>query len=235
MPVYELTDECRFPAPHLAMRSGLLAIGGDLSVERLVTAYANGIFPWFSDDDPILWWSPDPRYIITADSLHISKRLARRLRHNPFTLRMDTAFEAVIDECARPRGEGRETTWITAEMRAAFVELHRRGLAHSVECWQGATLAGGLYGMALGRIFFGESMFANADDASKVALVALVRQLDAWGFELIDCQLGNAHLERLGAFPMPRAQFLRILSRNDATGHRPGLWQFDDDMILTQG
>jgi len=231
MPVYHLTDECRFPAPHLALRSGLLAVGGDLSVERLILAYASGIFPWYSEGDPILWWSPDPRYLITAESLRVSKRLARTLRRAPYTITMDTAFEQVIAECARPRGGDRDSTWITQEMQAAFIDLHQHGIAHSVECWKDGQLAGGLYGVALGRIFSGESMFANEPDASKVALVTLVRQLTAWGFECIDCQLGNPHLESLGAFPVPRAQFLERLARNRPESRGVGPWRLDPDII----
>ena len=231
MPVYHLTDECRFPAPHLALPSGLLAVGGDLSIDRLLLAYASGIFPWYSEGDPILWWSPDPRYIITPESLHVSRRLARTLRRSPYTVTMDTAFAEVIAECARPRGEGRETTWITPEMQEAFIGMHHHGVAHSVECWEDGELAGGLYGVAIGRIFSGESMFANQPDASKIALVCLMHQLTAWGFEFIDCQLGNPHLHSLGAFPVSRAAFQDRLRRNSPEAVRLGRWHFDDDIV----
>lgn len=231
MPVYQLSEECRFPAPHLALRSGLLAVGGDLRVERLILAYASGIFPWYSEGDPILWWSPDPRYIITTESLHISRRLARTLRRAPYAVTMDTAFERVIAECARPRGGDRDATWITAEMEEAFIELHRHGVAHSVECWQDGELAGGLYGVAVGRVFSGESMFANRPDASKVALVHLAHQLAAWEFDCIDCQLGNPHLESLGAFPIPRGRYLERLRHTRPAADRVGPWRLDADIV----
>jgi leucyl/phenylalanyl-tRNA--protein transferase len=189
---------------------GLLAGGGDLSPERLVAAYRRGIFPWFSQGQPVLWWSPDPREVLFPGEFRISRSLARTLRSGRLTTTHDQAFEAVIDACAAPR-PGAHGTWITPGMRDAYVELHRRGLAHSIETWEAGALVGGLYGVATGRIFCGESMFSRADDASKVALAALVAAAPQRGFELIDCQMPSAHLRSLGSRPLPRARFLSYL------------------------
>jgi leucyl/phenylalanyl-tRNA---protein transferase len=190
--------------------NGLLAAGGDLSVARLVEAYGSGIFPWFNEDQPILWWSPDPRMVLFPAELKVSRSLAKTLRNSRFEVRADTAFRHVIQSCRMPRRH-QAGTWITAPMVEAYCELHRAGIAHSVETWLNAELVGGLYGVALGRAFFGESMFAHATDASKVALVTLVRQLERWGFEVIDCQMNTAHLASFGAREIPRAEFTRRL------------------------
>ena len=197
-----------FPDPELALDrpNGLLATGGDLDSRRLLCAYRRGIFPWFSDGQPILWWSPDPRAVLWPDTLRIGRTLRRRMRREAFTVTVDTAFDRVIRECAAPR-PGQDGTWITREMVDAYARLHRAGHAHSVECWRGAELAGGLYGVAIGRAFFGESMFSRVTDASKVALVHLC----ALGFGLIDCQLPNPHLARLGAVEVDRRRFLALL------------------------
>ena len=194
----------------LAEPNGLLAAGADLSLPRLLEAYRNGIFPWFSQDQPILWWSPDPRMVLFPAKLKVSRSLARTLRNANFEVRADTAFDAVVEGCRQPR-RGESGTWITEEMAKAYGNLHRAGFAHSVETWLDGKLVGGLYGVALGRAFFGESMFARVSDASKVALVALARQLQHWGFGVIDCQMNTAHLASLGASEIPRAEFTRRL------------------------
>ena len=213
MALYRLTREPVFPDPELAEPDGLLAVGGDLSPERLVAAYAAGIFPWYSDDLPILWWSPDPRLVLFPEELHVSRSLRRTLRSGRFLVRSDTAFEQVIDRCAgRPR-PGQEGTWITPEMAEAYLRLHGLGLAHSIEAWEGGALAGGLYGVALGAAFFGESMFADRPDASKVALARLVEWLRSHRFEMVDCQVRTEHMVRLGAREIPRREFLLRLAR----------------------
>ena len=204
--------------------NGLLAAGGDLSVARLVEAYGSGIFPWFNEDQPILWWSPDPRMVLFPAELKVSRSLARTLRNSRFEVRADTAFRHVIQSCRMPRRH-QAGTWITAPMVEAYCELHRAGIAHSVETWLNAELVGGLYGVALGRAFFGESMFANVTDASKVALVTLVRQLERWGFEVIDCQMNTAHLASFGAREIPRAEFTRRLRELIHYPSVPAPWQ----------
>jgi leucyl/phenylalanyl-tRNA---protein transferase len=217
-----------FPDVSLALRDpdGLLAMGGDLSVERLLQAYRSGIFPWFGPRQPILWWSPDPRLVLFPEALRISRSLSRVLRRNSFAVTLDTAFEAVIEQCA-VRRPGQAGTWITAEMRSAYLQLHAAGHAHSVECWQEGVLVGGLYGVAVGRIFFGESMFTRANDASKVAFVRLVQQLRDWDFPLVDCQVHTRHLESLGATGIPRDEFVQWLSVHCARDPVAGRWQFD--------
>lgn len=213
MPLFQLTDIPLFPPPELAEPEGLLAIGGDLSPPRLLLAYSMGIFPWFNDGDPILWWSPDPRCIIEPDGVQVSRSLGKVLRRGTFRVTFDRSFREVISACAEVRRGGGEGTWITAEMIEAFCRLHELGYAHSVECWRGEVLAGGLYGVSLGRCFFGESMFHRETDASKVAFVTLVHRLREMEFELIDGQLPTPHLESLGARNIPRPEFLRRLRR----------------------
>ena len=217
-----------FPPLSHALRepNGLLAAGGDLSIERLLEAYRRGIFPWFSDGDPILWWSPDPRMVLFPAELKISRSLAKTLRRNRFRLTADRAFGEVIDACRAPR-PGQDGTWITGQMSAAYRRLHEAGHAHSVEAWLDDELAGGLYGVALGRAFFGESMFARVTDASKVALVALVRQLARWRFGLIDCQMNTPHLASLGAREIPREDFARRLAGLVDYAPVPGPWRID--------
>jgi len=207
---------------------GLLAIGGDLSVTRLVNAYRRGIFPCFSAGDPILWWSPDPRTTLFPERLRISRTLRKTLRKGRFGATMDRDFDAVITDCAQPRAES-GGTWLVPEMIAAYRRLHRRGVAHSVEVWQDGVLAGGFYGVTIGRVFFGESMFTRISDASKVALVHLCGRLAAWGFRLIDCQVLTAHLIRMGTEQIPRADFIRLLERWCSSPDRPGSW--DDGRI----
>ncbi|MGQ0578048.1 MAG: leucyl/phenylalanyl-tRNA--protein transferase [Betaproteobacteria bacterium] len=194
----------------LAEPNGLLAAGADLSLPRLLEAYRKGIFPWFSADQPILWWSPDPRMVLFPAELRVSRSLGRTLHKTRFEVRADTAFTKVLEGCRQPR-RGESGTWITEEMAQAYGELHRAGFAHSVESWLDGELVGGLYGVALGRAFFGESMFNLVSDASKVALVALARQLEHWGFGVIDCQMNTAHLASFGAREIPRAEFTRSL------------------------
>lgn len=194
----------------LAEPNGLLAAGADLSLPRLLEAYRNGIFPWFAQDQPILWWSPDPRMVLFPAELKVSRSLARTMRNTRFEVRADTAFDEVIAGCRQPR-RGESGTWITEEMAEAYGALHRAGFAHSVETWLDGELVGGLYGVALGRAFFGESMFTRVSDASKVALVALARQLAHWRFGVIDCQMNTAYLASFGAREIPRAEFTRRL------------------------
>lgn len=191
--------------------AGLLAAGGDLSPERLQAAYARGIFPWYSEGEPVLWWSPEPREVLLPARFHRSRSLERTLRRGVFRITVNTAFGAVIEACAAARAAG-GGTWITPAMRAAYRELHALGIAHSVEAWAGDELAGGLYGVRTGRVFSGESMFSRRDDASKAALAWLVAECPAAGIELIDCQMPSAHLRSLGSGPMPRAQFLEFLA-----------------------
>ncbi len=203
-----------FPDPQTAETDpdGLLAVGGDLSPARLINAYRRGIFPWYSAGQPILWWSPDPRMVLFPERLHVSRSLRRTLRRGEYQITFDRDFGAVIRACAEVPRPGQEGTWITPEMMEAYETLHRLGLAHSVEAWYRGELAGGLYGVALGRIFFGESMFSTRSDASKVAFVHLVRSLQAAGSPLIDCQVHTDHLASLGAAPLPRARFLELLA-----------------------
>jgi len=217
-----------FPAAERALRqpNGLLAAGADLSPDRILAAYRNGIFPWFSEGEPILWWSPDPRMVLVPAELRIRRSLARSVRNRGYEVRIDTAFEAVLDGCAAPRhGAGMHPgTWLGPEMRAAYTQLHRLGHAHSFETWLDGRLVGGLYGLALGRMFYGESMFAHATDASKVALAALCAQLQQRGFPLVDCQMNTSHLASLGAREMPRAEFLRQVRALVNYGDPPGPW-----------
>jgi len=209
-----LRPDAPFPPLSAALvdPNGLLAAGGDLAPERLIAAYRRGIFPWYSAGQPILWWSPDPRMVLFVDEFRVSRTLTRRVRRQEFTIRIDTAFRDVIDSCAATPRDGQRGTWITPEMIDAYCELHRRGIAHSVESWRDGQLCGGLYGMALGRVFFGESMFARETDASKVALVHLVAILKGQGVALIDCQQETAHLQSFGARPIPRAAFAGLLT-----------------------
>jgi len=222
------SDNLRFPPADLASPEGLLAVGGDLRVERLLEAYRHGIFPWYNDDQPILWWSPDPRAVLFPDQLHISRSLKRTMRLGGFTVTLDTRFRDVMQGCAGPRPQYPDGgTWITEEMMEAYVQLHELGYAHSVEAWQEGQLVGGLYGVALGGIFFGESMFTRVPDASKVALVSLVRQLQAWDFRIFDCQQPSRHIKMLGAEDISRRDFLNHLADALTLPDRRGQWCFD--------
>ena len=204
-----------FPPVSKALKNpnGLLCAGGDLSPERIIDAYRHGIFPWFSDGDPILWWSPDPRMVLFPEELKVSRSLRKRAQGETYETRYDTAFRAVMEACAAPR-DGQGGTWIVPEMVDAYTDLHRRGFAHSVESWKDGELVGGLYGMALGKVFFGESMFTRAPDASKVALVRLVERLRGAGYRVIDCQQATAHLASLGAREIPRKAFAQLVQES---------------------
>src|SRR5215472_102911 len=220
-----LGKDAPFPPVRRALRepNGLLAAGGDLSPERLLEGYRNGIFPWFSDGDPILWWSPDPRMVLFPSELKVSRSLAKTLRNRSYEVRFDSAFHEVIESCAAPR-KGAPGTWIGDVMIDAYLELHRLGHAHSVETWIDGELAGGLYGVAMGGVFFGESMYSHGRDASKIALAALVGRLKSDGFGLIDCQMHTRHLESLGAREIPRARFSGLLEELIQSPRSPGTW-----------
>lgn len=220
-----------FPPVELALHDpdGLLALGGDLSPERLLRAYRQGIFPWYSAGQPILWWSPDPRMTLRPAELKLSRSLRKTLRKGLFSITLDKAFDAVTEGCAEPRNDGRGT-WLSSEMRRAYGHLHSLGYAHSVEAWQDDQLVGGLYGVALGQVFFGESMFARVTDASKVAFVHLVHQLARWNFELIDCQVHTNHLASLGATAMSRRAFTKQLDLLATAPNHTGPWQFAPDL-----
>lgn len=220
-----LGKEPVFPpdARALAEPNGLLAAGGALTPDWLLAAYRRGIFPWFSEGEPILWWTPDPRLVLLPDQLRVSHSLRKVLRRQRFEVRIDTAFAAVMRACAAPRAPGLGT-WITPAMQAAYLRMHELGYAHSVECWREGRLVGGLYGMALGRVFFGESMFSRETDASKVALAHLSRLLSARGYVMIDCQMTTAHLQSMGGREMPRVQFVDALARATVEGPGPQRW-----------
>ena len=223
MPVYALGRSLAFPPPDQA-EEGLIAVGGDLSPARLLLAYRSGIFPWYGDDLPILWHSPDPRCVLVVERLHVGRSLRRALAKAIYELKFDSAFERVIRACKVTARPGQDGTWITDEMERAYVDLHRMGYAHSVEAWQGQELVGGLYGVSLGRIFFGESMFAWKENASKVALVRLAERVARWNFTLIDAQVATPHTLAMGAEEWPRATFLEALREAIAHPTRKGSW-----------
>lgn len=226
MPVYQLSEDPIFPSPHLASKSGLLAVGGDLSRIRLLRAYSMGIFPWYSADEPILWWSPDPRLVLYPDEFKVSRSLAKTIKKGVFKVTMDHAFKDVISQCAQSRLENDEGTWIVDDMVDAYCDLHAAGFAHSVEAWHDNDLAGGLYGVSLGRCFFGESMFTRVTNASKVALAALVDYLQARSFAFIDCQIATGHLISLGAREVARARFIKELCDALRYPTLQGRWAF---------
>ncbi|MBT9589583.1 MAG: leucyl/phenylalanyl-tRNA--protein transferase [Thiobacillus sp.] len=223
-----LQNATYFPPVETALKdpNGLLAMGGDLSLERLLDAYQHGIYPWFNPGEPILWWSPDPRMVLVPDEIRVTRSLAKRIRNGGFEVRADTAFADVMRACAAPR-DAAAGTWISPDMVAAYTRLHQAGYAHSVETWHNGELAGGLYGVAIGRMFYGESMFSRMPDASKVALVRLAQQLQQWGFGLIDCQMETQHLASLGAHTVPRSVFTAQLADLVNLTHQPGPWTFD--------
>ncbi len=233
MTVYQLTRALDFPPPEHAEPDGLLAIGGDLGPERLRLAYSQGIFPWPHRGYPLLWFSPDPRMVLRAEDLHISRRLRRLIRQQRFEIRLDTAFDQVIRRCAAARRPGQRGTWITPAMVQAYSALHAQGYAHSAEAWLDGRLVGGLYGVSLGRVFTGESMFAAVPNASKVAFATLVRQLDPWGIDILDAQVHTPHIAAFGATEWPRARFLALLREAlaDPARHptRRGPWRLDPD------
>lgn len=223
MPVFRLTDKLLFPDPRLATAEGLLAVGGDLCVDRLLLAYALGIFPWYGEGEPILWWSPDPRCVLFPNRVYVSRRLQRLIKQGRYRLTCNRAFSQVVAACADVRVSKGEETWLVAEMQAAYRALHELGFAHSVEAWDGAELAGGLYGVALGKFFFGESMFHLRPNASKVVIAQLARYLDRVGFSLLDCQVCNPHLMRMGACQVTREDFLARLAAGGLGA--TGLWE----------
>jgi leucyl/phenylalanyl-tRNA--protein transferase len=225
MPVFQLSSEIFFPPPELAREDGLLAVGGDLSQSRILTAYQMGIFPWYSEGDPILWWAPTPRLILLPREFKLSKRLARDLRKDIFQFSMDRAFREVIVQCAASRAGKGESTWINQDMIEAYCLLHESGYAHSVECWQDKTLAGGLYGLSIGGVFFGESMFSSISNSSKAALAILCQVLDKWKFDFIDCQMRTEHLVSLGAKEIPGSLFFQWLQKSVLKPDRKGKWE----------
>lgn len=234
MAIFVLSDSVSlFPDPRLADSDGLLAVGGDLSEERLLAAYRAGIFPWFSGPEPILWWSPDPRLVLFPDRLKVSRSLRRLMNRGTFTFTIDAAFDDVIKSCAGVRIENGEDTWLGDDMIDAYCRLHRAGYAHSVETWHDGALAGGLYGVTIGRCFFGESMFTRVSNASKAALVKLVELLEAHGFEMIDCQVTTAHLQSLGAVEIERELFLSLLEKAVEQPALPGLWDINGGLFFS--
>lgn len=229
MPIYELTRELRFPPPEGASPEGVVAVGGDASPERLVLAYSLGIFPWPHHELPLLWFSPDPRFVIALDHVHIGRSLRKRVRAAPYEIRTDTAFCQVMHRCASTPRPGQDGTWITDELLAGYRAMHERGIAHSIEAYRDGELVGGLYGIALGRYFCGESMFAREPDASKIATVALLGNLRRWGFHLVDCQVYTDHLARFGAVQWSRTRFLRALHSAVSQPNRGGPWHLELD------
>ena len=225
MPVFLLSDTIEFPTPHLASEDGLLAVGGDLSQERLLLAYRMGIFPWFSNNEPILWWSPDPRLVLYPHEIKISKTLRKIIKKDVFSVTMDLAFSEVINQCAQVRVQKNEGTWIVKDMIDAYCNLHEAGFAHSVEVWHQGYLAGGLYGVSLGKCFFGESMFTRISNASNVGLVKLVEHLKELSFDMIDCQVPTEHLTRFGARQIPRIRFLNQLEKSLKAPTQKGKWE----------
>lgn len=223
MPVYRLPKDLIFPDPRLSNKEGLLAVGGDLSPERLLCAYSQGIFPWYGRQDPILWWSPDPRCVIFPGNIRISKSMAKFLRKNKYKITYDTVFPEVISMCMKLR---KDETWLTEDMIEAYCRLHRLGFGHSVEAWFENKLVGGLYGVSLGKCFFGESMFSTMDNASKTAIISLSQELASRGFLLIDCQVYSPHLESLGAVNIPRSEFLCCLKSGLSQETIRGRWSF---------
>ena len=226
MPVYRLDERLLFPPPERGPRRGPIAVGGDLRPERLLLAYSMGIFPW--QGEPLHWHSPDPRMVLLADELAVSRSLRRAIRRRPFRLTFDTAFTEVMTACATAPRPGQDGTWITPGMIDSYTELHRRGIAHSVEAWRDDALVGGLYGLSLGAAFFGESMFARETDASKIAFVTLVERLSTWGIPLLDCQVYTDHLASLGAREWPRRDFLAALRAALDRPTRLGPWRLDE-------
>lgn len=226
MAIYFLDEQAgfHFPDPMLSDPDGLLAVGGDLSTGRLLEAYRKGIFPWFNAEDPPLWWSPDPRYVIFPEEIYVSKTMRQLMRRNTFTVTFDRAFESVMRACGSTPRRNQGGTWVTDEFLDAYTHLHQLGYAHSVEVWQGEALAGGLYGVSLGKCFFGESMFTWVDNASKMALITLAKTLESRGFWLIDCQMPTEHLVSMGARDMTKKAFLDKLLQNELENNLLGSW-----------
>jgi leucyl/phenylalanyl-tRNA---protein transferase len=225
VPIFRLDQQLVFPPPHLADSSGVIAVGGDLRPERLLLAYRQGIFPWYSEGYPILWHTPDPRFVLRAEELHVGKSLRKTMRRGTYEIRFDSAFRQVMLACAETPRPGQDGTWITDDMLASYCKLHDMGFAHSAEAWLDGQLVGGLYGVSLGAAYFGESMFAHAPDASKVAFVTLVEEMARWGIPLVDCQVHTEHLERFGATAWPRKRYLEALRQALLQPTRQGKWQ----------
>lgn len=234
MPVFRLSEKISFPPPHFAEPEGLLAIGGDLSGQRLLLAYQMGIFPWYGEGEPILWWSPDPRLVLYPDAVHVSRRLKRIIRQQVFTITCDAAFDEVISTCAALRTDNFQETWIGPDMIDAYCRLFHAGYAHSIEVWQGARLTGGLYGVSMGRGFFGESMFSLVPNTSKIALVALCRFLRVLCFDFVDCQVRTDHLQRMGAKEVARSFFLKMLARSITRKTLKGSWRRAFQIFMVQ-
>jgi leucyl/phenylalanyl-tRNA--protein transferase len=235
IPVYQLGDQLEFPSVNRASPDGLLALGGDLSPDRLTLAYSSGVFPWPHADLPLMWFAPDPRMVLPLRDLRVSRSLRARLRRGDFEVRFDTAFRKVVESCARVPRAGQDGTWINPTMVDAYCRLHRLGLAHSAEAWQDGELVGGLYGVSLGGGFFGESMFTRTTDASKVAFATLVRHLDASGFRFVDCQMHTEHLARFGARLWSRARYMETLRASLALPTQRGRWVAERGVLRAQG
>ena len=232
MPVFSLPSEHVFPDSALAREDGLLAVGGDLEPRRLLLAYAQGIFPWYSQGQPVLWHSPDPRFVLPIEELRVGRSLRKRIKQRPYSLTLDREFERVMQACSRVPRQGQSGTWITPEMLRGYTGLHKAGFAHSVEVWDASgDLVGGLYGVSLGRVYFGESMFALAPDASKIGFVGLLSQLAQWGFELVDSQVYTDHLSRFGAREIPRQRYLELLDGYLQAPNNRGEWSFDAELL----
>lgn len=221
-------DPSQFPAIEETDEDGIIAVGGDLKPARLLEAYKRGIFPWYSEGLPILWHCPDPRFVLVPDELHVPRSLRKMMNRGVYEVKLDTDFAGVIDGCAKTKRPGQRGTWITRDMRKAYLRLHEFGIAHSAEAWLDGQLVGGLYGVSLGQVFYGESMFATADDASKVTFVTLVEWMRGWGVKLVDCQQETAHLARFGAVPWPRARFVEALATLAVPPTRQGKWSFTE-------
>lgn len=235
MPVFQLTKDLLFPPPEMADPDGLLAVGGDASPERLVLAYGQGIFPWPSEDLPLLWFSPDPRFVLPLGQVHIPRSTRKALARRQFTFSFDTRFDEVIEACAAVPRPGQDGTWITSEMMDGYKRLHEAGLAHSVETYADGELVGGLYGVSLGSAFFGESMFARRPEASKAAFATLIHHLHAWDFSLLDCQARTDHLARFGAVDVSRSDFLQSLHEALTRPTRSGTWSWDERVVRETG
>lgn len=225
MPLFRLSKNLEFPPAWLARADGLLCIGGDLSPDRLLLAYKEGIFPWFSREEPILWWSPDPRLVLFPKDIHVSKSLKKKIKKNIYQIKINQAFEQTITACSESRQNRQEGTWLVEEMIDAYVELNQLGFAHSIETWKDGELKGGLYGVCIGKSFFGESMFSSEADTSKLALVTLAKYLEQFNFDLIDCQVTTSHLLRMGAVEISRNHFLDIIKESVKKKADPTIWQ----------
>mgnify|MGYP000058908456 CR=1 FL=1 len=225
MPVYQLDKRLWFPEEDEYEEHGVVAVGGDLSIPRLILAYQMGIFPWYNPDEPITWWSPEKRMVLKPNEVKISKSSRNLLNRNIFEIKFDTAFEEVLNQCQNIKRKDQDGTWLNEDLKASILDLHKLGLAHSVECWKEGKLVGGLYGISLGKMFFGESMFSKESNASKMAFIGLCQKLESLNFNLLDCQIYNAHLESLGAYEIERSRFLKVVRSNDLESTIKGRWE----------